>query len=183
VRDRHPQGQCEIVLFNQRTGVEQVLRDFDSSRHQKNWVPLVTKFDQLLFVFAADPTIILEIEPHTLACKKKAESIPNFNLSNLRGGSQAIPLGKGWIYVAHEVAGRVPGGRSRYLHRFVELNSAFEVQRVSQSFYFIGQGIEFCAGLARKDGKFLISFGFEDRQAFIATVQEDEVYKFLAETR
>ena len=189
VRDRHPQGQCEIVLFNQRTKREHVIRNFDNSRHQKNWVPLVTQFDQLLFIYSADPTIILEIDPQTLACKKKTESEPAFNLSNLRGSSQAITstcgganlkTPGGWIYVAHEVAGRVPGGRSRYLHRFVELDNTFQVRHVSQSFYFIGQGIEFCAGIARKGNNLLISFGFEDRQAFIATVKESEIHEFLA---
>lgn len=191
VRDRHLHGQCETILFNLRTQKECVLRDFENTRHQKNWVPLVTQFDHLLLIYTADPTIVLEVDPNTLACKKIHESEPPFALSHLRGSSQAIPWlqgslrgsgsrhRKGWIYVAHEVVGKVPEGRSRYLHRFVVMDEKFNIRNVSPSFYFIQQGVEFCAGLARKDDKLLVSFGVEDRQAVLATISEAEVRNFI----
>jgi predicted GH43/DUF377 family glycosyl hydrolase len=59
------------------------------------------------------------------------------------------------------------------------MDEKFNIRNVSPSFYFIQQGVEFCAGLARKDDKLLVSFGVEDRQAVLATISEAEVRNFI----
>lgn len=51
----------------------------------------------------------------------------------------------------------------------------------SRPFYFIAKGIEFAAGLARapRGNRLLISFGFEDKEAWLAEVDEEDVRRTL----
>src|SRR5262249_41087750 len=70
------------------------------------------------------------------------------------------------------------GSARRYRHRFVWLDAASALRRVSRAFYFHDPDkIEFAAGLAwHPDGKRLVlSYGVGDRESWIATVDAGEV--------
>jgi glycosyltransferase involved in cell wall biosynthesis/predicted GH43/DUF377 family glycosyl hydrolase len=182
VRDRHPQGQCEIALFTLKDGKEHIFHS-DSTRvedrHQKNWMPFVSSDNTLHFVYSCDPAIVFQVDPVTFQLQTVSldDGLSGFDLSQLRGGSQCVPYGDGWLCLTHESF--QGSGKRRYLHRFVEFDKAFSVSRISDLFHFVHSGVEFCAGLALHGENLLVSFGVEDRQAFIARVALSDIQQHL----
>jgi hypothetical protein len=179
VRDRHPEGLCDIALCaladsGDVTSVR-LLRGSWSALHQKNWVPLV-RGDELLFVYAADPTVILRCDDTSI--EEIASSVPAAALDHLRGGSQALRIPGGWLYVAHEAVVHDDYHRV-YMHRFVGLDEELRVVSLSDPFFFVRRSVEFCAGLARHGGKLVASFGVDDRRACLAWLDEAAVLRAL----
>ena len=122
--------------------------------HEKNWMPLSVD-GEFTWIYSLDPTAVI---PGPL------RKCP-FALEHLRGGA-AIPFEDGYLCVAHEVI-ESDDGRI-YLHRFVRLNELFEVASVSPAWIFAHYGIEFCAGLAQIGEEIVLSYGIDDREAWIA---------------
>ena len=129
--------------------------------HEKNWMPISVD-GEFAWIYSLDPTAVV---PGPL------RKCP-FALEHLRGGA-AIPFEDGYLCVTHEVVesneGRV------YLHRFVQLDEAFNVIGVSAAWIFNHYGIEFCAGLVQIEDDFVISYGLEDGEAWIARVSVSDV--------
>ena len=48
-----------------------------------------------------------------------------------------------------------------------------KMQNTTETFKFMDTQIEFCCGLAMKDGNFLISFGYQDNAAFVLKMPVD----------
>jgi tetratricopeptide (TPR) repeat protein len=172
VRDMNPSGRCEIALLEldaeHRIVDVAVERSVHADRHQKNWVPLVRDED-LFFLYLSDPTIVLAYDFAEKRARVVSEKTPVLALDHLRGGSQAVPIAGGWLFLAHEVVSH--GAASRvYLHHLVFLTWEFEVGAVSAPFYFAQKGLEFCAGIVVDEtgGKLLASVGLGDRRAVVA---------------
>jgi glycosyltransferase involved in cell wall biosynthesis len=183
VLDRGPSGLPEIALLKLREEEDSVRvravhvqRGMGTDRPQKNWMPLV-RGDELLLVYGCDPTVILRVDPETLQASELERSVPSLELSSLRGSSQAIPIDEGFLCVIHEAFDSDAG--RRYVHRFVRLDRDLAIDTVSDPFRFEHTGIEFCAGLARVGDRLLVSYGVEDREACVASVDLDEVVRFL----
>ena len=72
-------------------------------------------------------------------------------------------------------------GRRFYHHRFVWFDEANALRGVSRPFFFHSKGIEFAAGLAwHPDGeRLLISYSVADSEAWIATVDSEDVRRML----
>jgi hypothetical protein len=101
-------------------------------------------------------------------------------LYDIDGGSQLLRTPAGWLGVCHEAA--IPAGGPRtYLHRFFLLDPKWRLAGLCEPFSFTGEPIEFCAGLALdQDGqRLLLSFGVNDAQAFIGTVDLNRVLGVL----
>lgn len=161
-----------------------------SDRAQKNWMPLVDHrhgVDDLNFIYAtAKPTTLLQfnLDTETGLYFKQAvqqnnpgafvtvENVTQISLGygRLRGGSQAVRVPDGWLFITHDVTWS--GHARTYLHRFVFMNDNYEVISMTDPFYFKRRGIEFCAGLALgRDGAaeiLVASFSVEDREANVA---------------
>lgn len=135
-------------------------------KHEKNWMPF-SKDGKLVWIYSLDPTVILPI-----GIKR---SCP-FRLEHLRGGA-VTEFEDGYLCITHEVVDEVDG--RIYLHRFVRLDERFNVTAVSPAFVFDHYGIEFAAGLVVDDGKIVVSFGIEDKQAWILRVDVGEVEGLL----
>jgi hypothetical protein len=182
-RELTPQGWYEQVLA--RIGGEppgpyrltnwRVLRPEPPRRDEKNWMPQVVG-SKLRFIYRCDPTRVVDVEAQTVV-----ENTPAIAADEFKGGSQAIPFDDGWLALIHEVRERIRDGRRSYLHRFAWFDEASVLCGVSRPFYFNKTGIEFAAGLAwHPDGKhLLISYGVRDSEAWIATVEADEVRQVL----
>ena len=71
-----------------------------------------------------------------------------------------------------------------YWHRFVWFDAELALRGVSRRFCLQQPGVEFASGLAwHPDGeRLLISFGVRDREAWLATVEADEVRAILSDT-
>lgn len=166
----------DVIRAHMQSAVEPEL-------HQKNWVPLVRDGglddDGLFFIYRAQPTVILHaaLEYGTATAVRASETDPARDLGFLRGSSQAISWGEngqeGWLYVSHEA--HTLDGQRRYHHRLVELDSDLRITRVSEPFFFMHRGIEFCAGLARVGSRLVMSFGVDDAKAYLLEVEESDV--------
>ena len=171
VRDRNDEWRCEMALFEvdgaPGSPLLRVLPSPSGARHEKNWMP-VTRDDSLFFVYSLGPTVVLRCEPNAGALEEVARSDAPAWASELRGGSQGLRVSDGHVFVAHEV-GWSDRGRE-YLHRLVHLNDDWVLDAASPRFRFVGPGIEFCAGLAPVDGDLVLSFGAQDRAAYLARV-------------
>ncbi len=186
VRQLDRDGWCEQVIARIGGGPEgghgitrledwRVLRPDGPRAHEKNWMPLVDG-DALRFIYLCDPTRIVDEQARTVS-----ETIPPVAIENFRGGSQAIRFDDGWLALIHEVT--FIQKRRRYHHRFVAFDAALAVRAVSRRFCFDKQPIEFAAGLAwHPDARRLvISYGVGDREAWIGTVEADDVRRLLAD--
>jgi tetratricopeptide (TPR) repeat protein len=146
-----------------------------SREPQKNWMPMQDgdRVSYMAFVYSASPpSQIVTVNPD-VGVNRPPQS---FGHGRLRGGSQALPYGSGYVALVHDVA--FPGGAGRmYLHRFVQMDPTGAVVAMTDPFYFERLGIEFCAGLARVPGegrgnyefaKFVASYSVADASARLA---------------
>ena len=150
-----------------------VLRPEGPKGNEKNWMPRVDG-DTLQFIYSCDPVRMLDEQARLVV-----ETNPPIAAEAFRGGSQAIAFDGGWLALIHEV--RVRDGQRQYRHRFICIDEAARLRGVSRQFFFHQHGVEFAAGLAwHPDGKrLLISYGVEDSEAWIATVDADDVRRVV----
>jgi hypothetical protein len=68
-----------------------------------------------------------------------------------------------------------------YVHRFIRFNRELTECWLGRPFYFVEQGIEFCAGLTPWQQKLVLSFGVKDKRGFLAEVDasllDDETWE------
>jgi glycosyltransferase involved in cell wall biosynthesis/predicted GH43/DUF377 family glycosyl hydrolase len=183
VRDRNPDERCEIVLLEldgtEIAGVS-ILTGPAPFQHQKNWMPFVMGAE-LGFVYGCAPTIVLRLDRSTGTVDEIARNPAPRYAADLRGGSQGLWVGDGFLFVVHEVW---PEDRGRsYTHRFVLLDESYRLTGISPRFRFVSRGVEFCAGLARRGDDLLLSFGVGDRAACLAVVDKDEALGLLDPVR
>lgn len=139
------------------------------SWHEKNWM-LFEFNDAPAWIYSMDPTTI--VVPKTVEDLRIVELNCALALDHLRGGALA-KFGKGYLAVTHEVVETIEG--RIYLHRFVHLDGCFGVTAVTSAWVFQHHGIEFCAGLVVDGDQLIMSYGVEDREAWIARVPVSEV--------
>jgi hypothetical protein len=176
-------AQVSLLRLNSEHQIDDVkiLASPAQDRHEKNWVPLV-RDEELFFVYWSDPVTIFHCDTKTGKLEKFSEISPSFLLHHQRGGSQAIPIKDGWLYVTHEVV--VSDQQKRfYLHRFISLDVHFRFRGVTDPFYFNAPGIEFCVGLTihPQTGGLLVSYGQNDCSAFVASLHLPNVLAELKE--
>lgn len=146
-----------------------------SERHEKNWMPIAVG-RSLRFVYSVEPTSLV-VSYNRDTCNVYP-SVSNFTSTKhyLRGGSQLEPYGDGFIALVHQVH-RSP---TMYLHRFVRFDRDLQVVKMSEPFYFLKKGIEFCAGLVRWRDRWVVSFGVADKEAHLGLVDDDVVRGLIA---
>jgi tetratricopeptide (TPR) repeat protein len=174
-------GQIALLRLDSERQIDSVkiLHSPAGNCHEKNWVPLV-RDDELFFIYWSDPLTILNCNPDTGKLEKVSEILPSLLLKHQRGGSQAIPIEDGWLYVTHEVI-QIDQLRRNYLHRFIHLDKKLNVQGITDPFYFDAPGIEFCAGMAvhPQSGRLLVSYGQTECSAVIASMRLPKVLNQL----
>ena len=183
VRELNAEGWCQQVLARiarsgdggRRLSDWRVMRPEGAERHEKNWMPLATE-DSLRFIYGCDPLQVVDGQARLVA-----EATPPIHAKEFRGGSQLVPFDDGWLALVHETL--VRDGEREYKHRFVWFDAAIRLKRVSRPFYFNHYGVEFAAGLAwHPDGRRLVvSYGAEDSESWIATVEAEDVARALDE--
>lgn len=159
------------------------LDNYGSSKIQKNWVPLVSKSEELFFIYSFFPLTILKyhenkenVELHQVSKVDK--------INNWRGGSPAISLKElgyenYYICVIHE--SEFP----KYKHKFIlleEINeNIFKIKNETDFFYFMDAIIEFCSGITISHNKnnFILSFGKMDKEASLTNISIEKILKLL----
>jgi len=183
----HPSGMIQmslVTLDERREAQEHVpLRGHGDNRVQKNWLPFEDpRTGELGAVYSCEPTTILRIDAATGECRPLVERPTGRNLGHFRGSAGPLPLpqrfGGGRLLIVHEVAMQ---GLRYYLHRFVLADSEWRIVKASRPFFFRHLGIEFACGaaLAHGDEELLITFGVEDREAWLARIFLDDVMALL----
>jgi hypothetical protein len=149
---------------------------------EKNWMPCVVRSDdgaeRLRLVYSPRPLIVLDYDEGSHRVRQNVDKAAHkASGSILRGGSQLVPYRDGWLAVLHQL--HVVGPRKVYAHAFAFFNHELTRVRVGRMFYFNITGIEFAAGLAVHAGRYFVSYGVADRQAWLAEVSADTIEAFL----
>lgn len=159
-------------LDGARVDVFQVLHSPHGRPMEKNWMPCV-RGDRLGYVYSHHVAESYEISP------PKRLHIGYFpELEGWSGGSQIVPFEGGLIGVVHQRRKR--RNRVYYVHRMVRYNENLEPIRAGREFYFRGEQIEFCAGLAQHGDGFVMSFGVKDREAWLVLLTAGQISALLA---
>lgn len=190
-------GQREIALLQLDVGRgaivhAEALRGPWSKHAQKNWMPLIDG-DDAKIIYATQPTTIFDLahvddrdvgflswhiaDQYGIGCDVAVRESETFPHGRLRGGSQAVRVDGGWIFVVHDVA--FPGSGRIYLHRFGMLDEQFKLVGLSDPFYFEQLHIEFCAGLAKMGDKLVASYAVNDGSARLGIFAWERVRKSL----
>ncbi|WP_448564751.1 glycosyltransferase [Trichothermofontia sp.] len=166
-----------------------ILRGYEDEKHQKNWMPLIFK-DELYLIYQMEPLTILKPNLETGHCDRVHESRIELNLGQYRGGSQLIEYEDGYLTLIHEMLWQ--NNRRYYFHRFVYLKHQrpladcqypqLEVAEISPLFYLKEKSVEYVCGLSMTPDRqsLLISFGVNDRDAYLATVPTRSLNQLLS---
>lgn len=147
-----------------------------SSYCEKNWMPVNDK--PFHFVKWSNPIELVEADLYEIYGNGNKATKQVFHSKNtlpfprdLRGGSNVVKWGDGYMMLLHEVylfKSELKQKDAFYYHRFVYLDSDFEVSKSSDYFNFMTGNVEFGTGLVLlNNGEVYISFGFQDNSAFI----------------
>jgi len=161
VCDRDPvRRQIAELEFGWDGSVTRAVVQPSQQEHEKNWLPLPD-------CVGADLTCIYKLGDHVAEAS-------DLSLDHLRGGAVGAFEG-GLLAVAHEVVDSDEG--RLYFHRFVRLGADAQrtVTAVSPAWVFAHQGIEFCAGLAVQGQDVVLTYGVEDREAWVLRVPAEQV--------
>lgn len=190
-------GQREIALLQldvERGAIARAepLRGPWSKHPQKNWMPLIDGDDAKLIYTTTPTPMIFDLvgaddrdvpflswhlaDRHAVGYQTDWTD-SSFTHGRLRGGSQAVRVEDGWIFIVHDVA--FPGSGRIYLHRFVKIDNQHKLVALSDPFYFEQLRIEFCAGLARVGDKIVASYAVNDGRARLGIFVWEKVQKAL----
>jgi hypothetical protein len=160
---------------------------------QKNWSPFDGAFD-MKFVYAIEESSFIErrhgrlelVQPQVrkqpLRTPRSPRELakPAGPWKGLRGGSQLVKVDGGlWLGVGHEM--ELVGTHKEYWHRFFLWKAGDDRCLAQGPNWKLGHdGIEFVAGLAYDGERLCMSFGVDDCEAWLATLDLADVMKPLA---
>ena len=182
LRELTAEGACEqvraqVVHYTPLQGEPfTILEDMTRMKrrgHEKNWMPIIGAPSHR-FMYRADEVV-------DGAGETVVKHDAPIDVSALAGSSQLVPVKDGYLAVVHE-ASQIPGQPTRwYSHRFVAFDNEFKIKKVTPPFYLNEKGIEYVAGLAitPDSEKLILSYGFKDCEARIATITVKEVELLL----
>lgn len=149
---------------------------------EKNWMPITDM--PFHYVKWTNGTEVVRTDPET----KTTETVVlkdwrDIGCSDLRGGSQVIPLDSGYhMCLVHETdllsseAGRKD---AVYRHRFVVWDADWNLVRVSKLFSFMNASIEFAVGMCEYGDDYLMTFGYQDNGAYLLRANQKLVKDFI----
>jgi hypothetical protein len=171
-----PLQQSTMIFGKLRGRIFDPITPFLTNQHtEKNWMPWVIA-DRLYFIYAPHPLIILEYSPDEKRVKV-VETKSEKTLPHASGSSCMVPFDGNFVGVLHV---KVPMGKNtQYRHRLFLASEKFEILAVSEEFSFEGKNIEFCAGIAVRNGYFYLSYGVFDEKAIVMKISTEKAMAFL----
>ena len=159
-------------------------------RYEKNWVPIesiMCSDDRLTWLYSAwEEGRVATVarfgnKPGNRAWLVGSRAPSPHALRHLRGRSQLIETHGGSRLIG--IFGEAfDDGRRMYDHRWVEFTSDLHPLRWSPPFRLGPQrGVEFVAGLQRRLGTFIVSYGLRDEEGWLATLPVASVEATLSE--
>ncbi|HTV17373.1 MAG TPA: hypothetical protein VMG12_01840 [Polyangiaceae bacterium] len=174
-------GRCCVVLGRMNPSLDAVehvtlLRYAAAREVEKNWL-LWSCAGRLLAIYAYDPLTLLVVDPESGRAEPLEPTTPAFYAGRYRGAAAPVAIRERpgrWLALVHEVVHRREG--NVYSHRWIELDERAGLVGRSDPFVFDHVGIEYAAGLIEaEDGSFIVSFGFEDREARWVAIERSAV--------
>lgn len=139
--------------------------------HQKNWMP-VDGSAEITLVYSCDPTVILTADPRDGSCRLVREWNAPAWLEDMRGGSQLVPMpeshGGGYVAFVHGVLRDSP--RRSYFHRLLRFDADLAITAASRSLVLQERGIEFISGCIMDGSDLLLSWGYNDEEAWLGRI-------------
>jgi hypothetical protein len=129
-----------------------------------------------------NPTALMQYDPTKNSTIVVQTSQPLKLSHDLRGGSQVLRYGLGYISILHEThlyQSEQGNKDATYLHRIVLWDNSFKISHISKPFSFLGFKIEFCCGLAKYGDNYLITFGAQDNCSYIISVPDRALERFI----
>lgn len=179
-RDANADGICQMVLLRLAgsRAVEVIPLSDGVSGHEKNWMPVDVAGPDILFVASISPTVVMRLDLATREVSEVVRRRAPALAQHLRGGGQVLPVADGWLAIGHEAVGFDDGARV-YTHRWVWFDADWRLRQISPGFSLHERGIEFVAGLAQVDRDLLLTFGVQDREAWLGTLPLADVMGML----
>ena len=184
-RDVKPNGEGRMELSEIIDGKEisrfRIEPPIDPNSYcEKNWMPILDM--PYHFVKWTNPTEVVKVYPE----EGRSEQIHLGQYcdmpADLRGGSQVIPFGEGYLTFNHETylynseQGRKDG---TYKHRFTYWDKNWNILKFSDNFSFLDAKVEFACGLAKYKENYLITFGFQDNASYILKIPAKFLENFI----
>lgn len=169
----------EIKILD--SGVEEVSRlRFQSpgendTYQEKNWMPILDK--PFHFIRWANPTEVVKVDVNNFSSEIVFHGNHIQLPAELRGGTQLLSWDEGYLTVTHEI--NMDNARRKYRHRFVYWDKDFTNIKYSKMFSFTNADIEFACGMTEYHNNLLITFGVQDKSAFIINVPKSLVNKMI----
>ena len=163
--------RCRIVLGRMNEALDGIdhlvpLQREELRVAEKNWLPW-SRDGELLVIYGYDPFEVRTVDLDTGATALAQLRPPAFYAGGFRGSAPPVRIpGRAgrWLLLTHDVAYRPQG--NAYAQRFVEVDEHDGIVAISRPFHFDHVGIEYAVGLCDLgDGRLLLSYGHEDREA------------------
>lgn len=179
-------GTCRIGVARAEVDphryTDLIVRPTAPDKHEKNWMPLLGRREWLYSCHTQG--VVATVAEAGGEWEVTARAASPHIARGFRGGSQLVPLDDGtWLAVIHEVA--MDKAKRIYEHRFVRFDEArnFAIVEVSPPFAFQEpRAIEFCAGLARKEDRVVMSYGIRDEEAWLTETSVRDVLAIMVRT-
>jgi len=175
VRQHSKEGWCEIALarisdITFRLHSWHTMRPEGEKRNEKNWMPVSDGTGR--FIYSCDPLRVVDVTGKTVS-----ETTPPVAADHWGGSSQAVVFDGGYLALVHERIAKPGLGQRQYQRRFVWFDGELELRKISRRFYFgDGEGEFVCGMCEHPDGeRLVVSYGVLDREAWLATVDVEEV--------
>jgi predicted GH43/DUF377 family glycosyl hydrolase len=189
-RDLKPNGEgrmelCEIVVTAKDVVETSRFRipppNDPDSYCEKNWMPVLDQ--PYTYVKWANPTEVVKVDPASQTCTTifQGEKVIPVN-RDIRGGSQVIPYGDGYIALTHEVdLFKSETGRKDavYKHRFIVWDRDWNMVKYTPDFSIMAGVVEFAVGMCEHNGDYLITYGFQDNASYIMRIPGPVLEEFL----
>lgn len=151
----------------------------DPFRCEKNWLPFM-KDGELHTIYSYDPFFIYKPNIASGECEPVLSYEPIHDFSHFRGSAGPVDWDDGgYLMLVHEVTFR--NHARYYLHRFIQLDENFIIQRTSKPFTFRHLGVEYCCSMtldhSRK--KLILPIGIEDNEAYLCSIDLDHIRALL----
>jgi hypothetical protein len=184
--EHHPIGPWRISLLDLsedgRLGRHRPLSGYHDDQPQKNWLPFTdSRSGELFAIYGYDPFVVLRVDAESGHCEPAIERVHDRDFGIFRGSAGPIDLppeaGGGRLIIVHQVAFH---HLRYYLHRFLRVDDDWNLTAASRPFFFRQRTIEFaCGACLSHDNDLLITFGINDREAWLCRVTFENLNAML----
>ena len=151
---------------------------------EKNWMPI--KDLPYHYVKWTNSTEVVKYDIENETCETVAlQDWQDLGCMDLRGGSQVLKWGDGYIALTHEtylLRSDADRKDAIYRHRFVIWDKDWKIVKVSKQFSFLEGSIEFAVGMDYYKDDILITFGFQDNAAYMLRFPKTFLERFLEDS-